>query len=54
MAAEIQKEEDAPVPEDQKDKNAGGDRELNKLFQKLYANATDDQRKAMMKSYQVR
>lgn len=35
-----------------KDPNAGGDRALNEMFQKLYADATDDQRKAMIKSYQ--
>ena len=43
LAADIQKEEDKPVPEDQKDPNAGGEKELNKLFQKLYADATEDQ-----------
>jgi suppressor of G2 allele of SKP1 len=37
---------------DTKEPNAGGDTELNKLFQKLYAGATDEQRMAMMKSYQ--
>ncbi|TNY20970.1 HSP20-like chaperone [Rhodotorula diobovata] len=35
-----------------KDPNAGGDAALNQLFQKLYADATDDQRRAMIKSYQ--
>lgn len=35
-----------------KDPNAGGDRALNEMFQKLYADATDDQRRAMIKSYQ--
>jgi suppressor of G2 allele of SKP1 len=45
-------EEDAKPADLKADPNAGGDRELNKLFQKLYADATDDQRKAMMKSYQ--
>ncbi|GAA5820058.1 hypothetical protein JCM3770_002121 [Rhodotorula araucariae] len=35
-----------------KDPNAGGDAALNELFQKLYADATDDQRRAMVKSYQ--
>ena len=34
-----------------KDPNAGGDKALNELFQKLYADATDDQRKALVKSY---
>lgn len=32
--------------------NSGGDKQLNELFQKLYANATDEQRRAMIKSYQ--
>lgn len=50
IAAEVQKEEDQP--EDDKDPNAGGDAALNKVFQKLYANATDDQKRAMIKSYQ--
>lgn len=35
-----------------KDPNAGGDKQLNELFQKLYEGATEDQRKAMIKSYQ--
>nr|ALR73091.1 suppressor of G2 allele of SKP1-like protein [Glaciozyma antarctica] len=35
-----------------KDSNAGGDKQLNELFQKLYADATDEQRRAMIKSYQ--
>ncbi|KAK4046798.1 Cochaperone protein [Microbotryomycetes sp. JL201] len=35
-----------------KDPNGGGDAALNELFQKLYADATDDQRRAMIKSYQ--
>ncbi|GAA6059006.1 hypothetical protein JCM10212_001716 [Sporobolomyces blumeae] len=34
------------------DPNAGGDKALNEMFQKLYADATDDQRRAMIKSYQ--
>lgn len=34
------------------DPNAGGDKQLNELFQKLYADATDEQRRAMVKSYQ--
>lgn len=48
LAREAQKEEDAPA--DSKDPNGGGDKALNKLFQQLYAGATDDQRRAMMKS----
>lgn len=43
-------EDDAPM--DSKDPNAGGDKALNKLFQTLYADATDEQKKAMIKSYQ--
>ncbi|SCZ87678.1 BZ3500_MvSof-1268-A1-R1_Chr2-2g05144 [Microbotryum saponariae] len=35
-----------------KDPNAGGDKALNEMFQKLYEGATDDQRRAMIKSYQ--
>ena len=35
-----------------KNPNAGGDKALNEMFQKLYADATDDQRRAMIKSYQ--
>jgi len=50
LEAEVKKEEDSPS--DNKDPNAGGDRELNALFQKLYSGATDEQRKAMIKSYQ--
>jgi len=34
------------------DPNAGGDKALQQLFQKLYADADDDQKKAMLKSYQ--
>ncbi|GAA5879799.1 hypothetical protein JCM16303_004184 [Sporobolomyces ruberrimus] len=46
-------EEDEKLQKDiSKDPNAGGDRALNDMFQKLYADATDDQRKAMIKSYQ--
>jgi len=50
IAAEVQKEESAP--QDDKDPNAGGDKALNELFQKLYADATDEQKRAMIKSYQ--
>ncbi|KAM0754730.1 SGS-domain-containing protein [Meredithblackwellia eburnea MCA 4105] len=35
-----------------KDPNGGGDKQLNELFQKLYEGATDEQRMAMVKSYQ--
>jgi len=43
-------EEESKLP-DNKDPNSGGEVELNRLFKKLYADATDDQRMAMMKSY---
>jgi suppressor of G2 allele of SKP1 len=35
----------------QEDPNAGGDTVLNSFFQKLYADADDDTKRAMMKSY---
>ncbi|GAA5889299.1 hypothetical protein JCM5296_005860 [Sporobolomyces johnsonii] len=46
--------EDEALERDLSNKNpgAGGDKQLNELFQKLYADATDDQRRAMIKSYQ--
>ena len=44
LAADIEKEEDKPVPEGEKDPNAGGDKALNEVFQKLYAGATDDRK----------
>ncbi|KAK4055806.1 hypothetical protein OIO90_003059 [Microbotryomycetes sp. JL221] len=44
--------EDELASSGQKDPNSGGDKALNELFQKLYADATDDQRRAMIKSYQ--
>lgn len=50
MAKAAALEDDAPM--DSKDPNAGGDKALNKLFQTLYADATDEQKKAMIKSYQ--
>jgi suppressor of G2 allele of SKP1 len=34
-----------------RDPNAVGNRAINGVFKKLYANATDEQKKAMMKSY---
>lgn len=46
------KEDEALAEELRKNPNAGGDKALNELFQKLYADATDDQRRAMIKSYQ--
>ncbi|GAA5888539.1 hypothetical protein JCM6882_008990 [Rhodosporidiobolus microsporus] len=46
-------DEDAELEKEfAKNPNAGGDKALNELFQKLYADATDDQRRAMIKSYQ--
>lgn len=44
-------EEEKTAKDHEKDPNAGGDKKLNELFQKLYADATDDQRRAMVKSY---
>lgn len=42
---------DKGVSPDQ-DPNAGGDAAVNDFFQKLYADADEDTRKAMMKSFQ--
>ncbi|KAI0651903.1 SGS-domain-containing protein [Trametes meyenii] len=42
---------DKPVSPDQ-DPNAGGDAAVNDFFQKLYADADEDTRRAMMKSFQ--
>jgi len=50
LASSVEKEEEEAI-KNLKDPNAGGDRALNELFQKLYADATDEQKKAMMKSY---
>jgi suppressor of G2 allele of SKP1 len=33
------------------DPNAGGDSSVNKFFQEIYSNASDDTKRAMMKSY---
>lgn len=41
IAADVQKEEEKPS--DPKDPNASGDVEVNKLFQRLYKDASDDQ-----------
>ncbi|KAL8286589.1 hypothetical protein RQP46_004606 [Phenoliferia psychrophenolica] len=51
-AAAAEEEATATAQATSKDPNAGGDKQLNELFQKLYAGATEDQRKAMIKSYQ--
>lgn len=46
-------EEDAALAKEfSKSGSGGGDKALNEMFQKLYADATDDQRRAMIKSYQ--
>ncbi|EFP88203.2 hypothetical protein PGT21_002187 [Puccinia graminis f. sp. tritici] len=50
LANSVEKEEEEVI-KNLKDPNAGGDRAVNELFQKLYADATDEQKKAMMKSY---
>ena len=39
-------------PEDEKDGDLGGDEGLNKFFRTIYKDASDDVRRAMMKSYQ--
>jgi len=39
-----------PITSDQ-DPNAGGDSTVNEFFQKLFANADEDTKRAMMKSY---
>lgn len=46
-------EEEVEKSKRDKDPNAQGDVAVNELFQKLYADATDDQRRAMIKSYQL-
>ncbi|KAH9944342.1 SGS-domain-containing protein [Epithele typhae] len=43
--------QDKPITSDQ-DPNAGGDAAVNDFFKKLYADADDDTRRAMLKSYQ--
>ncbi|OAV89902.1 hypothetical protein PTTG_28501 [Puccinia triticina 1-1 BBBD Race 1] len=50
LANSAEKEEEEAA-KNLNDPNAGGDRALNEVFQKLYADATDEQKKAMMKSY---
>jgi suppressor of G2 allele of SKP1 len=45
-------EDEALAKDFSKDPNSGGDKQLNEMFQQLYAGATDDQRRAMIKSYQ--
>ena len=43
-------ESEKPVTSDQ-DPNVGGDATVNEFFQKIFADADDDTRRAMMKSY---
>ena len=50
IAEEAIKAEPEKSPDD--DPNAGGDTAVNSFFQKLFANADDDTKKAMMKSFQ--
>ena len=50
IAEDAIKAEPEKSPDD--DPNAGGDTAVNGFFQKLFANADDDTKKAMMKSYQ--
>ena len=50
ITTEILKD-DKTVTSDQ-DPNAGGDAAVNDFFQKLYADADEDTRRAMVKSYQ--
>ena len=45
---ELEKEKDMMQSDDP---NAGGDAAVNGLFQQIYANADDDARRAMLKSY---
>lgn len=52
LAKKALAEEEEGASAASKDPNAGGDKALNELFQKLYADATDEQRRAMVKSYQ--
>ena len=46
----ILEKEKGPTIED--DPNAGGDATVNEFFQKLYADADEDTRRAMLKSFQ--
>ncbi|KZT02675.1 SGS-domain-containing protein [Laetiporus sulphureus 93-53] len=50
VTAEILSSEKSPSSSD--DPNAGGDAAVNDFFQKLYADADEDTRRAMLKSYQ--
>lgn len=50
LAADIQKEEDDPKKKKSNDPNDSGD--PNELFKVLFNGSTDEQRRAMMKSYQ--
>ncbi|KAI0801212.1 SGS-domain-containing protein [Fomes fomentarius] len=50
ITSEILNAENEVSPD--QDPNAGGDAAVNNFFQKLYADADDDTRRAMLKSYQ--
>ena len=41
------------VIEDEKNEKPEGDEAMNKLFQQIYADASEDTRRAMIKSYQT-
>ncbi|EPQ60655.1 SGS-domain-containing protein, partial [Gloeophyllum trabeum ATCC 11539] len=49
ITTEILKSEEEVTPD--KDPNAGGDAAVNSFFQKLYSDADEDTKRAMMKSY---
>ncbi|KAK7694699.1 hypothetical protein QCA50_001887 [Cerrena zonata] len=49
ITEQILKSEKAPTVEE--DPNAGGDATVNEFFQKIFADADDDTKRAMMKSY---